>query len=87
MNYASIINHKSEIINHKSIGSTSSQRRHYDRKGRFVCISWRVCTYGNRKVPDWGTTRVICKRQYRLQPGGCLKKYSLNRLPLPRLSN
>ena len=53
MNYASMINHKSEIINHKSIGSTSSQRRHYDGKGRFVCISWRVCTYGNRKVPDW----------------------------------
>ena len=52
MNYASMINHKSEIINHKSIGSTSSQRRHYDGKGRFVCISWRVCTYGNRKVPD-----------------------------------
>ena len=42
MNYASMINHKSEIINHKSIGSTSSQRRHYDGKGRFVCISWRV---------------------------------------------
>ena len=34
MNYASMINHKSEIINHKSIGSTSSQRRHYDGKGR-----------------------------------------------------
>ena len=67
MNYASMINHKSEIINHKSIGSTSSQRRHYDGKGRFVCISWRVCTYGNRKVPDWGTTCVICKRQYRLK--------------------
>ena len=41
MNYASMINHKSEIINHKSIGSTSSQRRHYDGKGRFVCISWK----------------------------------------------
>ena len=78
MNYASMINHKSEIINHKSIGSTSSQRRHYDGKGRFVCISWRVCTYGNRKVPDWAISFTT---------GGCLKKYSLNRLPLPRLSN
>ena len=36
MNYASMINHKSEIINHKSIGSTSSQRRHYDMESMYI---------------------------------------------------
>ena len=86
MNYASIINHKSEIINHKSIGSTSSQRRHYDRKGRFVCISWRVCTYETGKFLT-GEQRALFVNGNIVYNGGCLKKYSLNRLPLPRLSN